>query len=152
MAFSIVYGGKHGQEQQWLVIDPPLQSAIRNGADAQQRKRIAALIKEALRQLSPKLTGRLSLRWNVAVLATGQIRLRNRQPYAQYQNTRTRNKGYIRRAIARVMPFIGPVLSGTSRTTPANLGRGPRGLGRGLPGAIARPPATADRRVRSRRG
>lgn len=71
----------------------------RNATTAYQRGRSAEILKSALRLYSPKLTGRLSRRWKVSFLTSGKIRLRNPQPYANYQNTVTRNRHYIDRAI-----------------------------------------------------
>ena len=64
------------------------------------------VLEEGLRQASPKLTGKLSRRWVVAILANGTIRLRNRQDYAHYQDTETRNRGYIRRGVQNAVRIL----------------------------------------------
>ena len=123
MAMRIVYKGMAGKQQEWLVVHEPLQVAIVNvgrGVVANDvRRNVADVFKESLRQLSPKLTGKLSRRWKVTVLANGMVRLRNPQLYAEYQNTKTRNKGFIRRGIQAGLRIVYRLLR--DRSTVAKL-------------------------------
>ena len=121
------------------------------------RRRAALIIQEILRQLSPKLTGRLSRRWQVAILKSGIIRLRNPQPYTNYQNVQTRNRGFIQRALARAFSngSVTTALSGgvepgvTTRVLGTTRGR-PRTGRRPAPDVVSQPRVTAV--GRSRRG
>ena len=101
--WRLAYKGEVGSRLVWQVTGRNLAALVRQ-APVIQRHRAAAILKENLRRVSPKKTGLLSRRWDVAFLPDGRIRLRNRQAYAEYQNTKTRNRNYIQRAIQNAMP------------------------------------------------
>ena len=74
--------------------------------DSARRNYAAGIVKRALFDASPKKTGRLSRAWVVRWQRNGIMRLRNKRVYARYQDTRTRNRGYIRRGLNLALPLI----------------------------------------------
>lgn len=96
---AIVKPVRKGKGWEWMVRDRVLTRLLTQ-ATAAQRGRARAIIKEALRQYSPKLTGRLSKSWEVLANAQGRLIIRSKVEYSRYQNTEiARNRGYIQRAL-----------------------------------------------------
>ena len=133
-----VYHGIINSKPTWTVHGAWLNWAVAN-APTMIRHHCAAIFKEGLRQFSPKLTGALSRRWEVACLPNGTVRIRNKQVYAGWQQYRTRNKKYVNRGLTAAMPSVNQILLGQVDSRSARLSE--------QEGAVPQPSATFNRRL-----